>query len=138
MNTMPMFKRITTAIAMVMVMVSCLMVNVDDVLAMFTLNTTIMLKMIRTSVLVMMMLMLSSLMYVCMQVRCMHLLQGLGSKVVLVLSSLAEDPTILRVLRAILQPRDLACLCHAAALAATAADLDGGLLPSWIYSIIFW
>ncbi|KAK9841727.1 hypothetical protein WJX74_010945 [Apatococcus lobatus] len=58
-------------------------------------------------------------------VRCMHLLQGLGSKVVLVLSSLAADPTILRVLRAILQPRDLACLCHAAALAATAADLDG-------------
>ncbi|KAK9917444.1 hypothetical protein WJX75_004438 [Coccomyxa subellipsoidea] len=51
--------------------------------------------------------------------------RGMGAKAMLVLATLAAEPELLHVLRALLQPQDYACLVHIAHRAADADDLDG-------------
>ncbi len=47
------------------------------------------------------------------QVHAAHV-RGMGAKAMLVLATLAAEPELLHVLRALLQPRDYACLVHIA------------------------
>ncbi len=47
------------------------------------------------------------------QVRAVHV-RGMGAKAMLVLATLAAEPEVLHVLRALLQPHDYACLVHIA------------------------
>lgn len=47
------------------------------------------------------------------QVRAAHV-RGMGAKAMLVLATLAAEPEVLHVLRALLQPHDYACLVHIA------------------------
>lgn len=48
-----------------------------------------------------------------MQMHVVHV-RGMGPKAMLVLASLAAEPELLHVLRALLQPQDYACLVHIA------------------------
>ena len=47
------------------------------------------------------------------QVHAAHV-RGMGAKAMLVLATLAAEPELLHVLRALLQPQDYACLVHIA------------------------
>ncbi len=47
------------------------------------------------------------------QVRAAHV-RGMGAKAMLVLATLAAEPEVLHVIRALLQPHDHACLVHIA------------------------
>ena len=57
------------------------------------------------------------------QVQVMHM-RGLGTKAMLVLAGIAGDPKLLALLRATLEPADVACLAAMAVQEAAAEDLD--------------
>ena len=57
------------------------------------------------------------------QVHVMHM-RGLGTKAMLVLAGIAGDPKLLALLRAALEPEDVACLAAMAMQEAAAEDLD--------------
>ncbi len=57
------------------------------------------------------------------QVQVMHM-RGLGNKAMLVLAGIAGDPKLLALLRALLEPEDVACLAAMAVQEAAAEDLD--------------
>eukprot|EP00192_Tetraselmis_astigmatica_P007339 CAMPEP_0117677992 /NCGR_PEP_ID=MMETSP0804-20121206/17040_1 /TAXON_ID=1074897 /ORGANISM="Tetraselmis astigmatica, Strain CCMP880" /LENGTH=744 /DNA_ID=CAMNT_0005487311 /DNA_START=46 /DNA_END=2280 /DNA_ORIENTATION=- len=68
-------------------------------------------------------------------VRVMHV-KGIGSKAALALAFMGEDPRHMPVLLSVLEIEDMACLCHIAALAADADDLDAGCCIEFIQLLL--
>lgn len=67
--------------------------------------------------------------------RIMHV-KGIGSKAALALAFLGEDPGYLPVIVPVMDTDDVACMCHIAALAADADDLDAGACIEFIQLLL--
>lgn len=68
-------------------------------------------------------------------IRVMHV-KGIGSKAALALAFMGEDRRNLPVIISALEVSDVACICHIAALAADADDLDAGCCLEFIQLLI--